>query len=155
MGESKGENDMTEENRSFEEAQKMLTEYADSLEEIGVYIHRDLKTLPKEHVETVQDYLAAVARNIKHRNLVKDFELKYEKARGALFDCLHERDSLRTIKEDLDQLTIDVDTELEKLTVWYKKYETEHEMWDEFKSIIFTEEYDDLSLYSAKPKEGE
>lgn len=80
---------------TFEEAQKRLTEYADSLEESKVYIHRDLKTLPKVYVDTVQDYLSAVALNITNRNLVEEFELKYEKARGALFDCLHERDSFK------------------------------------------------------------
>lgn len=80
---------------TFEEAQKRLTEYADSLEESKVYIHRDLKTLPKVYVDTVQDYLSAVALNITNRNLVEEFELKYEKARGELFDCLHERDLLK------------------------------------------------------------
>jgi hypothetical protein len=79
---------------TFEEAQKTLTEYADSLEELEVYIHRDLKTLPKVYVDTVQDYLNAVALNIKHRKLAEEFELKYEKGRGELFDCIHERDSL-------------------------------------------------------------
>ena len=97
---------------TFEEAQKTLTEYADSLEEMKVYIHRDLKTLPKVYVDTVQDYLTAVAKNIKHRNLVDEFELKYEKARGELFDSIYERDK---IKAELDQFTIDVDKELEKI----------------------------------------
>ncbi len=106
---------------TFEEAQKTLTEYADSLEEMKVYIHRDLKTLPKVYVDTVQDYLTAVAKNIKHRNLVEEFELNYEKARGALFDCVHERDK---IKAELDQFTLDVDKELEKLEavkMWFNE----------------------------------
>ena len=97
---------------TFEEAQKTLTEYADSLEEVKVYIHRDLATLPEEYVDTVQDYLKMGALNIKNRNLVEEFELKYEKARGELFDCVHERDK---IKAELDAFTLDVDKELEKI----------------------------------------
>lgn len=80
---------------NFEEAQKRLTEYADLSEKMGVYLHRDLKTLPKEYVETIQAYLSEGAENIRLRKLVEEFELKYEKARGELFDCLHERDSLK------------------------------------------------------------
>lgn len=86
----------------FEEAQKKLTEYADSLEEIEIFIHRDLETLPKVYVETIQDYLDTVAQNIKHRKLVEEFELKYEKARGELFDCVHERDSLQKALDILE-----------------------------------------------------
>ncbi len=97
---------------TFEEAQKTLTEYADSLEEMKVYIHRDLKTLPKEYVETVNSYLSEGVRNIKLREQIEEFELNYEKARGELFDCVHERDK---IKAELDQFTLDVDKELEKL----------------------------------------
>ena len=80
---------------TFEEAQKRLVEYADLSEEMGVYLHRDLKTLPKEYVETVQAYLKEAAANITYRKLVEEFELKYEKGRGELFDCLHERDLLK------------------------------------------------------------
>jgi len=104
---------------AFEDAQKTLTAYADELEEMKAYIHSDLTTLPKVYVDTVQDYLNAVAKNIKHRNLVEEFELKYEKARGALFDCVHERDK---IKAELDQFTLDVDKELEKLEDWLNTY---------------------------------
>lgn len=78
----------------YEEAQERLTEYADSLEEVGVFIHRDLGTLPKEYVEVVNSYLKEGVENIKQRELVEGFELKYEKARGELFDCVHERDLL-------------------------------------------------------------
>lgn len=74
---------------TFEETQKRLTEYANSLEEVNIFIHRDLETLPKVYVDTVNDYLTAVALNIKYRKLVEEFELKYEKARGELFDHIH------------------------------------------------------------------
>lgn len=80
---------------TFEETQKILTEYADSLEEIKIYIHRDLATLPKEYVDVVNAYLGEAAKNIKLRQQVEEFELKFEKARGELFDCIHERDLLR------------------------------------------------------------
>lgn len=79
---------------SFEDTQKILITYADELEEMKVYIHRDLATLPKEYVEIVNAYLTEAAKNIKLREQVEEFELKYEKARGALFDCMHERDLL-------------------------------------------------------------
>ena len=86
---------------SFEEAQKILTDRADSLEELQIYIHRDLKTLPEVYVSTVNDYLSAIARNISNRNLVNEFEQRYEKARGDLFDCQHERDLLQKRLEEL------------------------------------------------------
>ena len=101
------------------DAQKTLTEYADELEEIGVYIHRDLLTLPKEYIEHVNAYLTEAAKNIKLRIKIEEFELNYEKARGAQFDCVHERDK---IKAELDQFTLDVDKELEKLEDWLNTY---------------------------------
>ncbi|KKK94443.1 hypothetical protein LCGC14_2682830, partial [marine sediment metagenome] len=97
---------------AFEDTQKTLTAYADELEEMKIYIHRDLATLPKEYVTMVNSYLTEAAKNIKLRRQVEEFELKYEKARGALFDSVHERDK---IKAELDQFTLDVDKELEKL----------------------------------------
>ncbi len=97
---------------AFEDAQKTLTAYADELEEMKVYIHRDLLTLPKEYIEHVNAYLTEAAKNIKLRIKIEEFELNYEKARGAQFDCVHERDK---IKAELDQFTLDVDKELEKL----------------------------------------
>ena len=104
---------------AFEDAQKTLTAYADELEEMKVYIHRDLATLPKEYVENVNAYLTEAAKNIKLRIKIEEFELNYEKARGALFDCAHERDK---IKAELDQFTLDVDKELEKLEDWLNTY---------------------------------
>ena len=122
---------------AFEDVQKTLTAYADELEEMKVYIHSDLTTLPKVYVDTVNDYLTAVAKNIKHRNLVEEFELKYEKARGAQFDCVHERDK---IKAELDQFTLDVDKELEKLEAV--------KSWVEYELI----EYDKRRLHFAAYK---
>ena len=84
----------------FKHAQKILTQYADDLEKSKIYIHRELTTLPEVYVSTVNDYLSAVARNIQNRNLAKQFELQYEKARGDLFDCQHERDLLQKQLED-------------------------------------------------------
>ena len=104
---------------AFEDAQKTLTAYADELEEMKVYIHRDLATLPKEYVENVNAYLTEAAKNIKLRIKIEEFELNYEKARGAQFDCIHERDK---IKAELDQFTLDVDKELEKLEDWLNTY---------------------------------
>lgn len=104
---------------AFEDAQKTLTAYADELEEMKVYIHRDLATLPKEYVENVNAYLTEAAKNIKLRIKIEEFELNYEKARGAQFDCVHERDK---IKAELDQFTLDVDKELEKLEDWLNTY---------------------------------
>ena len=86
---------------TFENAQKILTEYADNLEESKIYIHRDLKTLPEVYISTVNDYLTAIARNISNRNLANEFEQKYEKARGDLFGCQHERDLLQKELEEL------------------------------------------------------
>ena len=85
---------------TFEETQKILTEYADSLEEAEIYIHRDLATLPKEYVDMVNAYLTEAAKNIKLRIQVEEFELEFEKARGELFDCVHERDLLLEKGED-------------------------------------------------------
>lgn len=87
-----GIREILRENAVFERAQKRLIEYADSLEEVGIYIHRDLETLPKEYVEHVNAYLKEAAKNITLRKQVEEFELKYEKARGELFDCLHAKE---------------------------------------------------------------
>jgi len=77
--------------KRFFDAQERLTELADELEKLGIYIHRDLATLPDEYVKNVNAYLTEGAENITFRQIADDWEVKYEKGRGDLFDCLHEK----------------------------------------------------------------
>ena len=81
--------------RKWDETQAKLTELADQYEEVKVYLHRDLATLPQDYADTMRDYLAEAASRIKLRKEAEAWEEKFEKCRGELFDALHKDEESR------------------------------------------------------------
>lgn len=75
------------------------------MEKSKIYIHRHLTDLPEDYLATVNDYLTAVANNIKLRSYIQEVEEDLEKLKGTVFDLMNQVDEVES-RLSKDQRTV-------------------------------------------------